>query len=146
MFTSLTETNPASSEYQNPPSRSSVFNGFSINYDRYPISRILAGEKAILRSSKFEAIEQIISALQKYVSILREIDQVCIMSSAASDTKKSGLDSCYADRDIDTLSNGGKCDRRFANKESDAIANRHLPEFLWNRPESLFKTCFLGDV
>ena len=145
MFTSLTETNPAS-EYQNPPSRSSVFNGFSINYDRYAISRILAGGKAILWASKFEAIEQITSALQKYVFILTEIDRVCIMSSAASDTKKSGLDSCYADRDIDTLSNGGKCDRRFANKGSDAIANRNLPEFWWNMPESLFKPCFLGYV
>ena len=90
MFTSLTETNPAS-EYQNPPSRSSVFNGFSINDDRYLVSRILADQESILRISEFEAIEQITSA--------------------------------YADRDTDTLNKGGKCDRRFANKKSDAIAN-----------------------
>lgn len=90
MFTSLTETNPAS-EYQNPPSRSSVFNGYSINDDRYLVSRILADQESILRISEFEAIEQITSA--------------------------------YADRDTDTLNKGGKCDRRLANKKSDAIAN-----------------------
>ena len=93
MFTSLTETNPAS-EYQNPPSRSSVFNGFSINDDRYLVSRILADQESILRISEFEAIEQITSA--------------------------------YADRDTDTLNKGGKCDRRFANQESDAIANHTI--------------------
>ena len=90
MFTSLTETNPAS-EYQNPPSRSSVFNGYSINYGGYLVSRILAGFEVILRKSNSESIEQITSA--------------------------------YADRDTDTLNKGGKCDRRFANQESDAIAN-----------------------
>ena len=90
MFTSLTETNPAS-EYQNPPSRSSVFNGYSINYGGYLVSRILAGFEVILRKSNSESIEQITSA--------------------------------YADRDTDTLNKGGKCDRRFANKKSDAIAN-----------------------
>lgn len=93
MFTSLTETNPAS-EYQNPPSRSSVFNGFSINDDRYLVSRILADQESILRISEFEAIEQITSA--------------------------------YADRDTDTLNKGGKCDRRFANQESEAIANHTI--------------------
>lgn len=93
MFTSLTETNPAS-EYQNPPSRSSVFNGFSINDDRYLVSRILADQESILRISEFEAIEQITSA--------------------------------YADRDTDTLNKGGKCDRRFTNQESDAIANHTI--------------------
>ena len=93
MFTSLTETNPAS-EYQNPPSRSSVFNGYSINYGGYPVSRILAGFEVILRKSNSESIEQITSA--------------------------------YADRDTDTLNKGGKCDRRFANQESDAIANHTI--------------------
>ena len=93
MFTSLTETNPAS-EYQNPPSRSSVFNGYSINYGGYPVSRILAGFEVILRKSNSESIEQITSA--------------------------------YADRDTDTLNKGGKCDRRFANKKSDAIANHTI--------------------
>ena len=61
MFTSLTETNPAS-EYQNPPSRSSVFNGYSINYGGYLVSRILAGFEVILRKSNSESIEQITSA------------------------------------------------------------------------------------
>ena len=93
MFTSLTETNPAS-EYQNPPSRSSVFNGYSINYGEYLVSRILAGFEVILRKSNSESIEQITSA--------------------------------YADRDTDTLNKGGKCDRRFANQESDAIANHTI--------------------
>ena len=93
MFTSLTETNPAS-EYQNPPSRSSVFNGYSINYGGYLVSRILAGFEVILRKSNSESIEQITSA--------------------------------YADRDTDTLNKGGKCDRRFANKKSDAIANHTI--------------------
>ena len=90
MFTSLTETNPAS-EYQNPPSRSSVFNGYSINSYRYLVSKILAVVKLILRKSNSESIEQITSA--------------------------------YADRHTDTLSNCDKCDRRFANKESHAIAS-----------------------
>ena len=93
MFTSLTETNPAS-EYQNPPSRSSVFNGYSINYGEYLVSRILAGFEVILRKSNSESIEQITSA--------------------------------YADRDTDTLNKGDKCDRRFANQESDAIANHTI--------------------
>ena len=93
MFTSLTETNPAS-EYQNPPSRSSVFNGYSINYGGYLVSRILAGFEVILRKSNSESIEQITSA--------------------------------YADRDTDTLNKGGKCDRRLANKKSDAIANHTI--------------------
>lgn len=134
MFTSLTETNPAS-EYRNPPSRSSVFNGCSINYGRYLVSSIWAVVELILGKSNSESIGQISSALPKYASILREIDKVCIISSAGSDylkpsktqrpkwqsplSKNSGLGSCYADRDTDTLSNGDKCDRLFANKESD---------------------------
>ncbi|WP_333464050.1 hypothetical protein [Microcoleus sp. herbarium7] len=141
MFTSLTETNPAS-EYRNPPSRSSVFNGCSINFGRYLISSILAVVELILRKSNSESIGQISSALQKYASILREIDKVCIISSAGSDylkpsktqmpkwqsplSENSGLGSCYAGRDSDTLSSGGKCDRLFANKESNETVNHQV--------------------
>ncbi len=150
MFTSLTETNPAS-EYRNPPSRSSVFNGFSINCGRYLVSSILAVVEFILRNSNSESIGQITPALQKYASILREIDKVCIISSAGSDylkpsktqiskwqsplSENSGLGSCYADRDTDTLSSGGKCDRLFANKESDAIVN-HRVAIAWTTPQN----------
>jgi hypothetical protein len=141
MFTSLTETNPAS-EYGNPPSRSSVFNGCGINYGRYLVSGILAVVELILRKSHSESIGQISSALQQCTSILREIDKVCIISSAGSDylkpsktqtpkwqiplSENSGLGSCYADRDTDTLTGGDKCDRLFANKESDAIVHHQV--------------------
>ena len=141
MFTSLTETNPAS-EYRNPPSRSSVFNGCSINYGTYLVSRILAVVELILRKSNSESIGQITSALQKYTSIPRQIDKVCIIFSAGSDylkpsktkiskwqsslSENSGLGSCYADRDTDTLSSSYKCDRLFANKESDAIVHHQV--------------------
>ena len=75
MFTSLTETNPAS-EYRNPPSRSSVFNGFSINDDRYLVSRILADQESILWISKFEAIEQITSAYaDRHIDTLSNCDK-----------------------------------------------------------------------
>jgi len=136
MFTSLTETNPAS-EYQNAPSRSFVFNDSSINDGRYFVSGIWAGEELILLNSNSEGIEQITSALPKFASILGEIDKVCTISSGSSDylepcnsqlpkwhsslSDKSGLGSCYADRDTDTLSNGRAGDRLFANKESDVI-------------------------
>ena len=134
MFTSLRETTPAS-EYANPPSKSFVFKDSSINEGGYFVSRILAGES--------DCIEKFTSALQKYASILREIDKVRTTSggrsgklqlgfvilssdylepyksqlpkSHSSLTQNSGLGSCYADRDSDTLSNGGGRDRLFAN-------------------------------
>jgi hypothetical protein len=106
-----------------------------MNDGGYCVSGILAGES--------DCIEKITSALPKYASILREIDKVfttCGESSGqlqlgsvilTSDylepyksqlpkwhsalSKKSGLRWCYADRDSDTLSNGGGRDRLFAN-------------------------------
>ncbi|MCC3405461.1 MAG: hypothetical protein JGK17_07675 [Microcoleus sp. PH2017_10_PVI_O_A] len=135
MFTSLTETNPAS-EYQNPASRSFAFNGSSINDGGYFVSGIFATLAVILVKSISDGIQQVISALQKYASILREIDKVCTFCGDSSDylepdnsqlltwhgslSDKNGLGSCYADRDSDTLSNGRARDRLFA-KESDVI-------------------------
>ncbi|MEG4520626.1 MULTISPECIES: hypothetical protein [unclassified Microcoleus] len=134
MLTSLRETTPAL-EYANPPSKSFVFKDSSINEGGYFVSRNLAGES--------DCIEIFTSALQKYASILREIDKVrttfgdnsgklqlgfVILSSDyfepyksqlpkshSSLTQNTGLRSCYADRDSDTLSNGGGRDRLFAN-------------------------------
>ncbi|MEG4419475.1 DUF4347 domain-containing protein [Microcoleus sp. LAD1_D5] len=134
MLTSLRETTPAS-EYATPPSKSFVFKDSSINQGGYFVSRILAGES--------DCIEKITSALQKYASILREIDKVCTTSDGSSNqlqlgfvilssdyldpyksqfpkshsslTQNSGLGSCYADRYSDTLNNGGGRDRLFAN-------------------------------
>ena len=134
MLTSLRETTPAW-EYANPQSKSFVVQDSSINEGGYFVSRILAGAS--------DCIEKITSALQKYASILREIDKVgstfddrsnqlqlgfVILSSDylesdksqlpkshSSLTQNSGLGSCYADRDSDTLSNGGGRDRLFAN-------------------------------
>ncbi|MEG4234746.1 hypothetical protein QUA40_21975 [Microcoleus sp. Pol11C3] len=134
MLTSLRETTPAS-EYANPPSKSFVFKDSSINEGGYFVSRILAGES--------DCIKKITSALQKSVSILREIDKVRTTSRGTSNplqlgfvivssdylepyksqlpkshsslSKNRGLGSCYADRDSDTLSNGGGRDRLFAN-------------------------------
>ncbi|MEG4805822.1 DUF4347 domain-containing protein [Microcoleus sp. ARI1-B5] len=136
MFTSLTETNPAS-EYQNAPSRSFAFNDSSIDDGGYFVSGILAAVAVILVKSTSDGIEQFTSALQKYASILGEIDKVCIICGGTSDYlqayksqlpkshssrgDKSGLGSYYADRDTDTLSNGWRRDRLFANKESDVI-------------------------
>ncbi|MEG4841613.1 DUF4347 domain-containing protein [Microcoleus sp. B9-D4] len=134
MLTSLRETTRAS-EYANPPSKSFVVKDFSINEGGYFVSRILAGES--------DCIEKITSALQKYASILREIDKVgstCdglsgklqlglvilssdyvepyksqLSKSHSSLTQNSGLGWCYADLDSDTLSNCGGRDRLFAN-------------------------------
>ncbi|MEG4068904.1 DUF4347 domain-containing protein [Microcoleus sp. Pol11C2] len=133
MLTSFRETTPAL-EYANPPSKSFVVNDSSINEGGYFVSRILAGES--------DCIEKFTSALQKYASILREIDKVGSTSDGSSGklqlgfvilssdylepyksqlpkshsslTQNSGLGSCYADRDSDTLSNGGGRDRLFA--------------------------------
>ncbi|MEG4281418.1 hypothetical protein QUA62_28810 [Microcoleus sp. MON1_C1] len=57
-----------SSEYANSPSKSFVFKDSSINKGGYFVSRILAGES--------DSIEKITSALQKYASILIEVDKV----------------------------------------------------------------------
>ncbi|MEG4506485.1 hypothetical protein QUA81_24040 [Microcoleus sp. F6_B4] len=135
MLTSLRETTCAS-EYANSPSKSFVVKDSSINEGGYFVSRIWAGAS--------DCIEKITSALQKYASILREIDKVgstfddrsnqlqlgfVILSSDYLEPYKSqwpkshsflsknrGLGSCYADRDSDTLSNGGGRDRLFANQ------------------------------
>ncbi len=143
MFTSLRETTPAS-EYRNAPSRSFVFNGCSIHDCGYFVSEILAGEEVILRNSNSDGIEETIWTLQKYASILGQIYKIrptsggrsgkrqsgsVILSSdylepynsqlsksKISLSKKSGAGSCYADRDSDTLSSGGRRDRLFGNK------------------------------
>ena len=67
MLTSLRETTRAS-EYANSSSKSFVFKDSSIAGGGYFVSRILAGES--------DCIDKITSALQKYASILREIDKV----------------------------------------------------------------------
>ncbi|WP_333465282.1 DUF4347 domain-containing protein [Microcoleus sp. T3_B1] len=134
MLTSLRETTPAL-EYANSPSKSFVFKDSSITQGGYFVSRILAGES--------DCIEKITSALQKSASILREIDKVRTTSEGSSNqlqlgfvilssdylepyksqlpkshsslSKNRGVGGCYADRDSDTLSNGGGRDRLFAN-------------------------------
>jgi hypothetical protein len=67
MLASLRKTTRAS-EYANSPSKSFVFKDSSINEGGYFVSRTLAGES--------DCIEKITSALQKYASILREMDKV----------------------------------------------------------------------
>ncbi|MBE9185178.1 hypothetical protein IQ270_10735 [Microcoleus sp. LEGE 07076] len=85
MFTSLTETNPAS-EYRNVPSKSCVFNNSSIDGGGYFISEILVALALILvKLSSCDRIEQVTSALQKYASILREIDKIWTIYSSISD-------------------------------------------------------------
>jgi hypothetical protein len=158
MFTSMTETNPAS-EYRNPPSKSFVFNDSSINDGGYFVSGILAGDQVILLNSNSDGIDKITSALQKYASIVGQIYKVRTISGRRSGklqlgsvilcsdylelyksqlpkwksslSKKSGLGWCYADRDSGTLGNGGGRDRRFGNKESDAMEGVERAEGNW---------------
>lgn len=147
MFTSLTETNPAL-ECQNPASRSFAFNDSSINDGEYFVSGILAMLAVILVKSMSDGIQQVTLALQKYASILREIDKVCTIFGGSSDclepddsqllkwhsflSDKNGLSSCYADRDSDTLSNSRRCDRLFA-KKSDVIEAVDRAEGDWRQ-------------
>lgn len=146
MFTSLTEINPAS-EYQNASSISFAFNDFSIYDGGYFVRGIWAAVAVILVNSCSEGIQQVTSALQKYASILAEIDLVGIIYGGISDEiepdnsqlakwysspiDKSGLPSCYADRDSDTLSKGGGRDRLFANQESVVIEAVERTEGDW---------------
>ena len=91
MLASLRETARAS-EYANSPSKSFVFNDSSINKGGYFVSRILAGES--------DCIEKITSALQKYASILIEIDKVRTLSDSRSGQRQLGsviLSSDYLD-------------------------------------------------
>jgi hypothetical protein len=83
MFTSMTETNPAS-ESRNPPSKSFVFNDSSINDGGYFVSGILAGDEVILLNSNSDGIEKITSALQNYVSIVGKIYKVRTSSGGRS--------------------------------------------------------------
>lgn len=145
MFTSLTETNPAS-EYQNPASRSFAFNDSSINDGGYFVSGILAMLAVILVKSMSDGIQQVTLALQKYASILGQIEKVCTFCGDSSDylepddsqllkwhsslSDKNGLGSCYADQDSDTLSNGRACDRLFTQK-SDVIESVERAEGDW---------------
>lgn len=134
MLTYLRQTIPAL-EYANPPSKSFVINDSSINEGGYCVFRILAEES--------DCIEKITLTLQKYASILREIDKVRTTAGGSSNqlqlglvilssdylepyksqlpkshsslTPNSGLASCYAARYSDTLINGCGRDRLFAN-------------------------------
>jgi hypothetical protein len=83
MFTSMTETNPAS-ESRNPPSKSFVFNDSSINDGGYFVSGIFAGDEVILLNSNSDGIENITSALQNYASIVRQIYKVRTISCGRS--------------------------------------------------------------
>jgi hypothetical protein len=151
----MTETNPAS-ESRNPPSKSFVFNDSSINDGEYFVSGIWAGDEVTLLNSNSDGIEKITSALQNYASMVEKIYKVRTISGGRSGklqlgsvilcsdylepyrsqlpkwesslSKKRGVSSCYADRDSGTLGNGGGGDRRFGNKESDAIEGVERPE------------------
>jgi hypothetical protein len=92
MFTSLTETNPAS-ESRNPLSKSFVFNDSSINDGEYFVAGIWAGEEVILLSSNSDGIEKITSALPNYASIFGQIYKVRTISGGRSGKLQYGL--CY---------------------------------------------------
>jgi hypothetical protein len=154
----MTETNPAS-ESRNPPSKSFVFNDSSINDGEYFVSGILAGDEVILLNSNSDGIEKITSALQNYASIVGKIYKVRKSSGSRSGklqlgsvilcsdypepyksqlpkwesslSKKSGLSSCYADRDTGTLGKGGGGDRALGNKESEAMEGVERREGNW---------------
>jgi hypothetical protein len=154
----MTETNPAS-ESRNPPSKSFVFNDSSINDGGYCVSGIFAGDEVILLKSNSDGIEKITSALQKYASIVGQIYKVRTISGGRSGklqlgsvilcsdylepyksqlpkwesslSKKSGLSSCYADRDSGTLGNGGGRDQVLGNKESEAMEGVERAEGNW---------------
>ena len=151
----MTETNPAS-ESRNPLSKSFVLNDSSINDGEYFVSGILAGDEITLLNSSSDGIENITSALQNSASIVGQIYKVRTISGGRSDklqlgsvilcsdylepyksqlpkwesslSKKSGLSTCYADRDTGTLGKDGGGDRVFGNKESDAIGGVEPPE------------------
>ena len=154
----MTETNIAS-ESRNPPSNSFVFNDSSINDGEYFVSGILAGDEVILLNSNFDSIEKITSALQNYASIVGQTYKVRAISGGRSGklqlgsvilcsgylepynsqlpkwesslSKKSGLGSCYADRDTGTLGKGGGGDRALGNEESEAMEGVERREGNW---------------
>jgi hypothetical protein len=90
MFTSMTETNPAS-EYRNPPSKSFVFNDSSINHGKYFVSGIFAGDEVILLNSNSDGIEKITSALQNYASLVGKIYKVRTISSGRAGKLQCGI-------------------------------------------------------
>jgi hypothetical protein len=154
----MKETNPAS-ESRNPPSTSFVFNYSTSNNGEYFVSGILAGDEVTLLNSNLDGIEKITSALENYASIVGKIYKVRTISGGRSGklqlgsiilcsdylepyksqlpkwetclSKKSGLGSCYADRDSGTLGNSGGRDRVWGNKESDAMEGVEPPEGNW---------------
>ncbi|MEG4288988.1 DUF4347 domain-containing protein [Microcoleus sp. C2C3] len=158
IFTSMTETNPAS-ESRNPPSKSFVFHYSTSNHGEYFVSGILAGDEVILLNSNSDGIEKITSALQHNACIVGKTYKVRTISGGRSGklqlgsiilcsdylepyksqlpkwesslSKKRGLGWGYADRDSGTLGNGGGGDRRFGNKESDAIEGVERAERNW---------------
>ena len=158
MFTSMTETNPAS-ESRNSLSKSFVFHDSSINDGEYFVSGILAGDEVTLLNSNSDGIEKITSALQNYASMVEKIYKVRTISGGRSSklqlgsiilcsdyfkpyksklskwesslSKKRGLGWCYADRDTGTLGKGGGGDRVLGNKESDAMEGVDCSEGNW---------------
>lgn len=158
MFNSVIETN-AASESRNPPSKSFVLNDSSINNGGYFVSGILTGDEVILLKSNSDGLENITSALENYASIVGKIYKVRTISGGRSGklqlgsvilcsdylepyksqlpkwdsslSKKSGLSSCYADRDSGTLDKRGGGDQVLGNKESDAMEGVERPEGNW---------------
>jgi len=92
MFTSVTETNPAS-ESRNPQSKSFVLNNSSIKDGGYFVSGILAGDEVILLNSNSDGIENITSAIQNHASILGKIYKVRTISGGRSGKLQCGI--CY---------------------------------------------------
>ncbi len=82
MFTSLTETNPAS-ESRNPQSKSFVSNDSSINNGGYFVSEILTGDEVTLLNSNSDGIDKITSALQNYASMVEKIYKVRTISGGS---------------------------------------------------------------
>ena len=129
---------------------------FTINDGEYFVSGIGAGDEVILLNSNSDGIEKITSALQNNASIVGKTYKVRTISGGRSGklqlgsiilcsdylepyksqlpkwksslSKKGGLGWGYADRDSGTLGNGGRGDRVFGNKESDAIGGVEPPE------------------
>ena len=75
MFTSMTETNPAS-ESRNALSKSFVLNDSSINDGGYFVSGIFAGDEVTLLNSNSDGIENITSALQNYALLLEKFTKL----------------------------------------------------------------------
>jgi hypothetical protein len=119
----------------------------------------LTEDEVILLNSNSDGMEKITSALQNYASIVGKIYKVRTISGGRSGkqqlgfvilcsdylepyksqlpkwesslSKKSGLSSCYADRDTGTLGKGGGGDRVLSNKEIYAMEGVERLEGNW---------------